>query len=141
MNTIRNHAVKAIAVALTAAIVLVGNPLTTRANGGGKKSTSLTDAQVSVKYEGTKDNSIVFKVDFENPTGEKFWLIIKNDNGDIFYHQQFSETHFSKSVLFDNTDSDIHPTFVIRAGDSNSEIVREFQVSKTLIETTLATSL
>ena len=119
MNTIRNHAVKAIAVALTAAIVVAGNPLTTRANGGGKKSTSLTDAQVSVKYEGPTDNGIVFKVDFENPTGEKFWLIIRNDNGDVVYH----------------------PTFVIRANDSNNEIVRKFQVSKTLTELTLATSL
>jgi hypothetical protein len=141
MNTIRNRAIKAIAVALTAAIVLVGNPLTTRANGGGKKSTSLTDAQVSVKYEGTTDNGIVFKVDFENPTGEKFWLIIKNDNGDVVYHQQFSETHFSKSVLFQNTASDIYPTFVIRSSDSNNEIVRKFQISKTLTELMLATSL
>jgi hypothetical protein len=140
MNTIRNHAVKAIAVALTAAIVLVGNPLTTRANGGGKKSTSLTDAQVSVKYEGTKDNSIVFKVDFENPTGEKFWLIIKNDNGDVIYHQQFNDTHFAKSVFFENTDTEIQPTFVIRTGN-NSDIVRQFHVNKTITENTIVTRL
>jgi hypothetical protein len=140
MNT-RNHAVKVIAVAFTAAIVLFANPLISRANGGGiKKSSSLSEAQVSVKYEGISDNSIVFKLDFENPTGEKFWLIIKNDNNDVVYHQQFSDTHFSKAVFFQNTDFDIHPTFVIRSND-NTEVVRQFQVSKTLTETTMAIGL
>src|ERR1700733_5303252 len=105
MNT-RNHAVKVIAVAFTAAIILFANPLSSKANDGGiRKSSSATEGQVSVKYEGISDNSIVFKVDYENPTGEKFWLVIKNDNGDVVYHQQFSETHFSKSVFFENTDS------------------------------------
>jgi hypothetical protein len=139
MNT---KVVKALAVALTSIVVLVSNPLTSQANGGGinSKKASLTEEQVSVKYQGTSDNNIIFKVEFENPTAEKFSLIIKNDNGDVVYHQQFSDAHFSKSVFFQNTDSEIHPTFIIRSGNNN-EIVRQFSVNKTLTENTVVTRL
>ena len=129
---------KVIAVALTALVMIVSNPLASQANGGAKKAT-ITDDQVSVKYVGTTDNKVVFQVAFENPTGEKFSLIIKNDNGDVVYHQQFNETHFAKNVYFENTDTDITPTFVIR--NANNEIVRQFRVVKTVSENTTVTSL
>lgn len=142
MNTnLSSRVVKVIAVALTAVVVFVSNPLTSQANGGGsKKSSSVTDEQVSVKYTGTTDSHIVFKVEFENPTAEKFWLIIKNDNGDVIFHQQFNDTHFAKSVFFENTDTEIQPTFVIRTGNNN-DIVRQFHVNKTITENTIVTRL
>jgi len=140
-NSLSTRVVKGITVAVAAVVILISNPLTSQANGGGinNKKASLTDEQVSVKYLGTNDNNVIFKVEFENPTAEKFWLIIKNDAGDVVYHQQFSDAHFSKSVFFQNTDSEIHPTFVIRNG--NNEIVRQFAVSKTLTENTVVTRL
>ncbi|HLZ88841.1 MAG TPA: hypothetical protein VKQ52_16415 [Puia sp.] len=128
---------KIFAVALTAAVVVVSNPLSTFANGGETKKPA--EEQVSVKYQGTANNAISFKVEFENPTNEKFSLIIKNDNGDVVYHQQFNEAHFSKNVYFENTDTDIHPTFIIRT--ANTEIVRQFQVSKIVTENTTVTQL
>src|ERR1700761_2641700 len=131
------HAVKAIAVALTAVILFISTPITSQANGGGsKKVASVTDEQLNVQYKGTADNHIAFRVEFENPKADKFWLIIKNDNGDVIWHHQYSDTHFSKDVFFENTDAEIHPTFVIRASD-NTEIVRQFQVAKTLTENTV----
>lgn len=141
MNTnTKNQAVKVIAVALTAVMFLFGSPLTSFANGGGsKKVHPITDAQVSITYQGVNNNDVVFKVDYDNLTGKKFWLIIKNDNGDVVYHQQFDDVHFSKTVFFQNTDTEINPTFVIRTG--NSDIVRQFQVNKIITETTVATGL
>ena len=141
MNTkTKNHAVKVIAVALTAVLFLFGSPLTSKANGGGsKKNSTNIEAQVSVTYQGVSDNSLVFKVDYENLNGGKFWLIIKNDDGDIVYHQQFSDAHFSKTIFFQNTNTEINPTFVIRNG--NNETVRQFQVNKIITETTVVTGL
>ena len=127
-----------IAVAVIAAVV--SNPLASFANGGKNEKVSASQEQVSVKYQGTTNNAIAFKVEFENPTGEKFSLIIKNDNGDVVYHGQFNEAHFSKNVYFENTDVEIHPTFIIRTAN-NSEIVRQFQVTKTLTENTTVTQL
>ena len=136
MNT---KVVKAIAVALTS-IVLLSNPFTSKANGGNNGKTSLTEEQVSVKYQGTKGNSIVFKVEFTNPTAEKFSLIIKNDNGDVVYNQQFTDANFAKTVTFENTEAEMHPVFIIRSA-GNSEIVRQFSVSKTVTESTVVTRL
>ena len=129
--------VKAIAVAATALVVLVSNPTVTKANGGGTKS--INDEQVSVKYVGADDNHVVFQVQFDNPTGEKFQLIIKNDNGDVVYHQTFTQAHFAKNVYFENTDGEIEPTFIIR--NANNEVVRQFHVVKTITENTTVTSL
>lgn len=130
--------IKVVAVALTAFVVIVSNPVASLANGGSRKTT-LNDEQVSVKYVGTDNNQVVFQVQFENPTGEKFSLIIKNDNGDVVYHQAFNETHFAKNVYFENTDTEIEPTFIIR--NANNEIVRQFHVVKTITENTTVTSL
>lgn len=131
---------KIIAVAATAIVVVVSNPLATFANGGKNEKVAVSQEQVSVKYQGTTNNTIAFKVEFDNTTGEKFSLIIKNDNGDVVYHGQFNEAHFSKNVYFENTDADIHPTFIIRTAN-NSEIVRQFQVTKTMTENTTVTQL
>jgi hypothetical protein len=128
-----------IAAAFTAVVVLFSNAASAN-EGGSKKTSSPTEAQVSVKYQGTTENNIIFKVEFENPTSEKFSLIIKNDNGDVVYHQQFTDAHFSKSVFFQNTDAQIHPTFIIRTGNNN-EIVRQFEVNRTLTESTVVTRL
>ena len=133
---------KVIAVALSSIVILVSNPLASQANGGrtDNKKASLTEEKVSVSYVGTENGQVVFHVEFENPTSGKFSLIIRNDNGDVVYHQQFNDAHFSKNVFIDNVESDIQPTFVIRASD-NSEIVRQFRVSKTVTENTTVTRL
>ncbi|HTI09842.1 MAG TPA: hypothetical protein VL832_14840 [Puia sp.] len=142
MNTISvsTRVVKAISVAVAAIVLFVSNPLTSLANGGDhKKAATLTEDQVNVQYVGTNDNSVVFRVAFENPTAEKFWLIIKNDNGEVVYRKQFSDAHFAKSVYFQKEESDIHPTFVIRNGDN--EVVRQFAVNRTITENTVVTKL
>jgi hypothetical protein len=139
MNTKKkNHAVKVIAVVLTAVLFLFGGPLTSKANGGGSRK-AFDEAQVSVTYQGVSDNSQVFKVDYENTKGAKFWLIIKDDNGDVVYRRQFSDAHFSKAIYFLNTDTEINPTFVIRTADN--DIVRQFQVNKIITETTIVKGL
>ena len=141
MNTkTKNHTFKAIAIALTAAMFLFGSPLTTKANGGGSKKTStITESQVSITYQGVSDNSLVFKVNYENADNRKFWLIIKNDNGDVIYNKMFNDAHFAKTIFFKDTDTEINPTFIIRT--SNNEIVRQFQVNKIITETTVVTGL
>jgi len=140
MNThfVSTRVVKAITVTVAAIALFLSNPLTSQASGG-KKTSTVTDAQVNVQYVGMNDNSVVFRVEFENPTAEKFWLIIKNDAGDIVYRKQFSEAHFAKSVYFQKEESDIHPTFVIRNGQT--DVVRQFAVNRTVTENTVVTRL
>jgi hypothetical protein len=133
--------VKIMAVAFSAIVILVSNPIASQANGGRTdRKKALTEEKVSIKYVGSEHGQVVFRVEFENPTAEKFSLIIRNDNGDVVYHQQFNDAHFSKNVYIANIDSDIQPTFVIRSAD-NSEIVQQFRVSRTVTENTTVTRL
>ena len=137
-NSINTRVVKVITIALAAIVLFVSNPLTSQANGG-KKTSILTEEQVNVQYVGTNDNSVVFRVELANPAATKFWLIIKNDNGEVVYRKQFSDAHFVKSVYFQKEEADIHPTFIIRSAEN--EIVRQFAVNTTVTENTVVTKL
>lgn len=143
MNTklVSARVAKTIFVGLAAIVLLVSNPLTGHANGisNDKKPALVTDEQVSVQYIGINNNNVVFRVQFENPTAQKFWLIIKNDAGEVVYHKQFSDAHFTKSVIFPQEETNINPTFIIRNG--NNEVIRQFAVSKTIVENTVVTKL
>ncbi|MBN8855114.1 MAG: hypothetical protein BGO55_25100 [Sphingobacteriales bacterium 50-39] len=127
------------AISAAALLLIINNPIASLANGGKNEKAKLTDEQVTVQYVGVSEDHVVFHVDFENPTGEKFWLIIRNDNGDVVYRKQFTATHFSKNVYFENEQSDIRPTFIIR--NDNNEIVRQFAVTRTVTENTVVTKL
>jgi len=134
-----SRVVKAILVAAVAAVIFISNPLASLANGGKNDKAKLNDEQVTVQYVGANDQHVVFHVDFQNPTNEKFWLIIRNDAGDVVYRKQFSDAHFSKSIYFENDQTEIRPTFIIR--NSANEIVRQFAVSRTITEQTVVTKL
>lgn len=139
-NFVSTRVVKAFSTVAAAVVLFVSNPLTSLANEGHPNKAGLTDAQVNVQYVGTKDDNVVFRVEFENPTTEKFWLIIKNDAGEVVYHKQFSDAHFSKAVYFQKDEADIHPSFVIR-DSNNNEVVRQFSVNTTVVENTVVTKL
>src|SRR5690349_15232908 len=121
-----------------AAVAVVFFASSASANDGGKKA-GLTDEQVNVQYVGSTENQVAFRVEFENPTAEKFWLIIKNDAGDVVYRKQFNDVHFNKSVYVIKEDAEIRPTFIIR--NSAGEVVRTFAVTNTITENTVVTKL
>jgi hypothetical protein len=138
MNTNSLSARIAKVLSIVAVAVVFLSPLTSLANGGDKKI-NLNDEQVSVQYVGNNNDYVVFRVQFENPTAEKFSLIIKNDAGDVIYRKQFSDAHFAKSVSLQKEGVDMHPTFVIR--NANGEISRQFAVSSVVTENTVITEL
>jgi hypothetical protein len=141
ISSVNTRTSKAIFAFLTAAVLIVANPLASNANGinDDKKPSNLTEKQVSVNYVGANDNNLIFRVDFENPTAGKFWLIIKNDAGEVVYQKQFNDVHFSKAVYIPQEETDITPTFIIRNG--NDEVVRQFSVNRKVVENTVVTRL
>lgn len=113
------------------AVLLIANPLTSKANNKEKEkvAAALTAKQVSVQYTGTEEGSVLFRVKFDNATAQKFSLIVKNHLGDILYSGQFTDTAFSKTVRFMTEGEDeMTPTFIIRIG--NQQIEQSFSVNK-----------
>jgi len=131
-----NFVVKTLTTAAVAVALLVSN--VALANEGDKKA-GVTEESVNIQYIGSNADQVAFRVAFENPTQEKFWLIVKNDAGDVVYRKQFSDAHFSKTVYVQKEDSDIRPTFIIRA--NANEVARQFSVTSTITESTVVTKL
>ena len=104
-----------------------------------EKIISPTDKNVNVTFVGATDNSLVFHLEFENKTGEKFYLIVKNDAGDIVYQASYNDVHFEKNIRIVKEDSEIHPTFVIRT--ANEQVERKLSVSRKTSENFVVTTL
>jgi hypothetical protein len=134
MNTqsVRTAMTRLTLATVTAVILLIANPLISKANNNKEKEKAagvLSAKQVSVQYTGTNEGSILFRVKFDNPTAQKFSLIVKNHLGDVLYSGQFTDSAFSKTVRFMIEDEDeMTPTFIIRIG--SQQIEQSFSVNK-----------
>jgi hypothetical protein len=104
-----------------------------------EKIISPTDKQVNVTFVGATDNSFVFHLDYNNKSGEKFTLIIKNDAGEVVYQATYNDVHFAKNIRIQKEDSEMHPTFVIRTG--NEQVERKFSVNRQVSENYVVTTL
>ncbi|SIS58241.1 hypothetical protein SAMN05421788_10166 [Filimonas lacunae] len=112
---------------LVVALLLVCAPFLSKANANNEKEVLLTEKQVSIQYAGYNDNSVVFRVKFENPTAQKFSLIIKNEAGDVLFQGKYSDTAFNKAVHILKEEAEMNPTFIIRVG--NQKVEQTFSVS------------
>ena len=81
----------------------------------------------------------MFRVEFNNPSAQKFTLIIKNEEGVTVYNEKFSEVNFDKTFHLPYDGNDIQPTFIIRT--ANGEVKRSFFVSRKVVENYQVTKL
>ncbi len=104
-----------------------------------EKIISPADKQLSVNFVGVSNSDMVFHLEFENKTGGKFFLIVKNDAGEVVYQNSFTDVNFARNIRIANVDSELHPTFVIR---TSSEVVeRKFSVKSKVSENYEVTNL
>lgn len=135
-QTTKNAIVKSIFLTAASFTILVSS----FANGSGKlNKTRLSGDQVSVQYTGVKDNSYAFAVQFDNTEAQKFTLIVKNDEGEVVYQEQFSDLHFAKTILLPKDLGEIHPTFIIRSG--NQQVEHSFTANTKVVENIVVTKL
>jgi hypothetical protein len=104
-----------------------------------EKIISPSDKQVTVNFVGVSDNSLVFHLEFDNKTGEKFYLVIKNDAGEIVYQNAYNDVHFEKNIRIPKEDTEIRPTFIIRT--ASEQIEKKFSVDRKVSENLVVTSL
>jgi hypothetical protein len=104
-----------------------------------EKIISPTDKQVTVNFVGATDNGLVFHLEFDNKSGEKFWLIVKNDAGEVVYQNSFSDVHFEKNICIASEEFELNPTFVIRT--STEQVERKFSVKSKTSESYVVTNL
>jgi len=129
---------KSASVLAAAALLTLG---TAKANANPiiEKIISPTDKEVNVTFVGATDNSLVFHLNFDNKSGEKFSLIIKNDAGEVVYQASYNDVHFEKNIRIQKEESEMHPTFVIRT--STEQVERKFSVNRQVSENFVVTTL
>jgi hypothetical protein len=130
---------KSASVLAAAALLSFGSARVQAAPSVIEKIMNPTENQVSVNFVGTTDNSAVFHLKFENKTGEKFFLIVKNDAGEIVYQNAYNDVVFERNIRIENESSDIHPTFVIR--NASGQVERKFSVVNKVSEKVVVTTL
>lgn len=137
---VRSAVAKISLTTLVVAFLLVCAPFTSKAGEKNEKEILVSAKQVSVQYAGYNENSVVFRVKFDNPTAQKFSLIIKNEAGDVLFQGKYSDVAFNKAVHILKDEAEMNPTFIIRVGSqkieqtfsvtSNTDVVEDVVVTK-----------
>ena len=143
MNTqsVRAAMTKLSVTGLAVAALLIASPINTKANDSKDKIATVSKSQVSVKYAGASDNSVVFKVQFHNPTAQKFSFLIKNEAGDILFSGQYNDANFSKTIHLLKENEDMNPVFIIRTGNQTIENSFSITSSTEVVEDVVVTRL
>ena len=126
--------------AVAAALLLTFVSATSFANAGNTpKISSPAEQLVAVNYVGATENSFVFHVTFDNKSGEKFYLIVKNDAGEVVYEQAYKDSKFAKTIHIPKESDSMTPSFVIRT--ATTQVERKFVVNRELSENVVVTNL
>lgn len=86
---------------------------------------SLTTTSATVRHIGNPPGSAVFQVLYDNPTGERFTVIIKDMEGAVLYQDRYSDRKFDKKYQLPQEQSG-QLKFIIKGSRSNQ--VQTFEV-------------
>ncbi len=98
--------------------------------GTGQQATTSGTGQndgVIIKYFGTQDDMVVFNVSYANPGGNKFQVIIKDQDGTQLYQNIFNDKTFYKQFRLPRADKD-KIVFVIHNG-KEADVVKTFEIN------------
>jgi hypothetical protein len=93
-----------------------------------------------VKYQGTQDDMLVFNVSYNNPAGQKFVILITDQDGNHLFQDIFRDKSFYRQFKVPKVEKDLI-TFVFRHGQEapvekrfavniNSHLIQEVAIKK-----------
>jgi hypothetical protein len=95
--------------------------------------------KTEITHVSTSDQSLVFQINVENSSAEKFLISIKDQNGTTIYRGYFNDKDFSKKFILPKEDTG-KLTFSIRGSEgtetesfqinSNTRVIEEVLVTK-----------
>jgi hypothetical protein len=81
-----------------------------------------------VKYIGTQDDMLVFRVAYQNPQGTSFNITVKDQDGIQLYQSTFKEKDFNKQFRLPKDDKNSKVVFLFRDASGN-DIARSFEIN------------
>lgn len=117
----------------------LGIALTTGAGAVHAQSSVISaDKNAEIKYLGTSNAEMLFNVAYDNPNGNKFSVILLDQDGTSLFQEIFTDKKFDKRFRLPLTDKE-RVTFVIRnfkdvelkqSFDINTRVTEDFVVTK-----------
>jgi hypothetical protein len=121
----------------TAAGLLLVTVATTQAQ---TTTNASTENNTTVKYLGTQDDMILFNVSVANPQGNKFSVIVSDNDGNQLFQEVYNDRKFDKRFRLPKTETG-KLTFVVRNFKDASDDVHSFEVSDRVVEDIVVTSV
>lgn len=118
---------------VTACIIVAG--YTAHAQGSQVKQ-EIKTIPVTVRYAGTHDNYMSFIVRYDNLNGDKFEVMVRDDEGMLLYRNTFTDKVFGKTFELPKTEN-AKATFIIKNLATNE--VHSFEANTRLTEEMVVT--
>lgn len=105
-------------------IVSFGTLVTANANNAISGADAASKAEI--KYAGSSKEQVSFNIKFNNPTGEKFTLLVLDANGNLFFKEHYNAKKLDKRLVLSQDDAE-KLTFRIQQGkETFSEKINVF---------------
>ena len=89
-------------------------------------STPVENSNAVIKHLETVNDMLVFEVRLNNVSGERFNVVIKDNDGSVLYHEGYNDKYFSKKFKLPKGDNE-KLTFIIRKASGN--ISQTFEIN------------
>lgn len=121
----------------TAAGLLLFTVATTQAQ---TTTNASADKHTTVKYLGTQDDVILFNVAVDNPNGNKFSVIVTDNEGNQLFKEVYNEKKFDKRFKLPKSETG-KLSFVVRNFKDASDDVHSFEISDRIVEDVVVTNV
>jgi len=102
-------------------------PVHSMANNNNKIEIISNENTESVKFAGSTDNALFLDLKVNNPNGDKFKLVIQDNDGTVLFTKEYTDTSFAKKIkiLKDEDNS----RYNISIHSANKDLENNFAVS------------
>jgi hypothetical protein len=118
---------KFIPALIVTAAILACAPTQTKANANRNIEIISNENTASVQFTGSTENAYMLIVNVNNPKGDKFTLVIHDEDGQVLYSKDYTDISFKKQVKILRTDDSNRYSISIHS--SNQKLENTFSIS------------
>ena len=96
-------------------------PVHSMANNNNKIEIISNENTASVKFAGSTDNALFLDLKVNNPNGNKFKLVIRDNDGMVLFDKEYTDTSFTKKIKILKDDDNSRYNTSIRSANKNLE--------------------
>lgn len=96
--------------------------------------------KTEVSHLASDGESLLFEVKVENASGEKFYVLVKDENNNTLYRGSFSGKEFNKKFRLPKSESN-HITFIVRGESGVSTETFQINTNRRVVEEVVVTKV